>query len=132
MNFPLKSDIKWVKSLKKGTPVYFAEAEWNPSSGKMDITVKSLIFDHFDESKKVIWDENNPTIFGVLSNESGKIKTDSYNMCYGFAQSPMAALESLKTLYVASLSAVDKAISKEEKRLKKLVDNLAKKSAKKD
>lgn len=127
MNFPLKSDINWIKSLKKGDFVYFAEGNWNPETSKMEIIVKSLIFDSFDTSRKTVWDENNPVIFGILSNGSGSIKTEPHNLCYGFAPSPLDALDSLKKLYTISLDAINDAIKSENKRIKKSVEKMIKK-----
>ena len=58
MNFPLKGDEKFLRNLKPGTPLYIAEVNWNKESGKMDLVIKSILFDHY-EQKMMDDDKNN-------------------------------------------------------------------------
>ena len=115
MNFPLKGDEKFLRNLNKGTPLYIAEVNWNKNSGKMDVFIKSILFDHYEQ--KMLDDVNN--IPAVL--RKGNISTETHNILYGFYETPMKALESMKALYSSGLDAVNKAINDEEKRLKDLI-----------
>ena len=49
MNFPLRGDEKFLRNLKKGDPLYIAEVNWNKDSGKMEVFVKSILFDHYEQ-----------------------------------------------------------------------------------
>lgn len=115
MNFPLKGDENFLRNLKPGTPLYIAEVNWNKDSGKMEVFVKSILFDHYEQK---MMDSNE--IPAVL--RKGSVSTETHNILYGFYQTPMQALESMRTLYSAGLNAVKVAIKDENKRLQKLVN----------
>jgi hypothetical protein len=121
MNFPLKGDEKFLRNLKKGDPLYIAEVNWNKDTGKMEVFIKSILFDHYEQK---MMDENSNEIPAVLSK--GSISTETHNILYGFYQTPMKALESMKTLYSAGLNAVKVAIKDETHTLNKIAENLAK------
>lgn len=125
MFFPLKGDEKFLKNLKKGTPLYLSEIEWNPDKGEMEVIVKSIFFDHY-ETKKVAAGDDDSVILAVLTK--GGIQTESHNIAYGFYETPMKALESQKQLYQAGLNATEKAMKDEDKRLQKLVKKAIKSS----
>lgn len=121
MNFPLKGDEKFLRNLKKGDPLYIAEVSWNKDTGKMEVFIKSILFDHYEQK---MMDENSKEIPAVLSK--GSISTETHNILYGFYQTPMKALESMKLLYQSGLNAVKVAIKDETHRLNKIAENLAK------
>jgi hypothetical protein len=117
MNFPLKGDEKFLRNLKKDTPLYIAEVNWNKDSGKMDLVIKTILFDHY-EQKMMDGDKN--SIPAVL--RKGSISTETHNILYGFYETPMKAMESMRQLYQAGLDATKQAIKEENKRLQKLVN----------
>ena len=117
MNFPLKGDEKFLRNLKKDTPLYIAEVNWNKDSGKMDLVIKTILFDHY-EQKMMDGDKN--SIPAVL--RKGSIYTETHNILYGFYETPMKAMESMRQLYQAGLDATKQAIKEENKRLQKLVN----------
>ncbi len=117
MNFPLKGDENFLRNLKKDTPLYIAEVNWNKDSGKMDLVIKTILFDHY-EQKMMDGDKN--SIPAVL--RKGSISTETHNILYGFYETPMKAMESMRQLYQAGLDATKQAIKDENKRLQKLVN----------
>ena len=117
MNFPLKGDEKFLRNLKKDTPLYIAEVNWNKDSDKMDLVIKTILFDHY-EQKMMDGDKN--SIPAVL--RKGSISTETHNILYGFYETPMKAMESMRQLYQAGLDATKQAIKDENKRLQKLVN----------
>ena len=121
MNFPLKGDEKFLRNLKKGDPLYIAEVNWNKDSGKMEVFVKSILFDHYEQK---MMDSNSNEIPAVL--RKGSISTETHNILYGFYQTPMQALESMQKLYSAGLNAVKVAIKDEKHRLDKISEDLMK------
>lgn len=121
MNFPLKGDEKFLRNLKKGDPLYIAEVNWNKDSGKMEVFVKSILFDHYEQK---MMDSNSNEIPAVL--RKGSISTETHNILYGFYQTPMQALESMQKLYSAGLNAVKVAIKDEQHRLDKIAESLVK------
>lgn len=129
MFFPLKGDVDFLKNLKPGTPLYLCEAEWNPEKGDMDVIVKSIFFDRY-ENKKVGKSEDDDVILAVLTKN--KVQTESHNIAYGFFETPMKALQSIEKLYSSGLNSVEKAIKDEQKRLDKIAKKLAKAEKKED
>lgn len=121
MNFPLKGDEKFLRNLKKGDPLYIAEVNWNKDSGKMEVFVKSILFDHYEQK---MMDSTSNEIPAVL--RKGSISTETHNILYGFYQTPMQALESMQKLYSAGLNAVKVAIKDEQHRLDKIAESLVK------
>lgn len=121
MNFPLKGDEKFLRNLKKGDPLYIAEVNWNKDSGKMEVFIKSILFDHYEQK---MMDSNSNEIPAVL--RKGSISTETHNILYGFYQTPMQALESMQKLYSAGLNAVKVAIKDEQHRLDKIAETLVK------
>jgi hypothetical protein len=121
MNFPLKGDEKFLRNLKKGDPLYIAEVNWNKDSGKMEVFVKSILFDHYEQK---MMDSKSNEIPAVL--RKGSISTETHNILYGFYQTPMQALESMQKLYSAGLNAVKVAIKDEQHRLDKIAESLVK------
>jgi len=115
MNFPLKGDENFLRNLKPGTPLYIAEVNWNKDSGKMEVFVKSILFDHYEQ--KMMGSNEIPAVL-----RKGSVSTETHNILYGFYQTPMQALESMRTLYSAGLNAVKVAIKDENKRLQKLIN----------
>lgn len=123
MNFPLKGDEKFLKNLKKDTPLYIGEVNWNKSSGEMEVVIKTIYFDHYAD--KMIDGQDIPAVL-----HKGSVNTETHNILYGFFESPLKALESLQTLYQAGLNATKKAIKKENKRLEKIVKDTVDKTKK--
>lgn len=121
MNFPLKGDEKFLRNLKKGDPLYIAEVNWNKDSGKMEVFIKSILFDHYEQK---MMDSTSNEIPAVL--RKGSISTETHNILYGFYQTPMQALESMQKLYSAGLNAVKVAIKDEQHRLDKIAESLVK------
>ena len=116
MNFPLKGDEKFLRNLKKNTPLYIAEVGWNKDTGKMDVIIKSILFDHY--AQKMADDKGD--IPAVL--KKGSVSTETHNILYGFYETPMKALESMLILYESGVKATKKAIADETNRLQKLIE----------
>jgi hypothetical protein len=83
----------------------------------MDLVIKTILFDHY-EQKMMDGDKN--SIPAVL--RKGSISTETHNILYGFYETPMKAMESMRQLYQAGLDATKQAIKEENKRLQKLVN----------
>lgn len=129
MFFPLKGDEKFLRNLKKGTPLYICEASWNPNKGEMDVLIKTIFFDHYD-NKKVAQDKENRTVLMAVLTKNN-IQTESHNILYGFYETPMKALESMKQLYSSGLESIESAIKSENKRLNGLAKDLIRATNKK-
>lgn len=119
MNFPIKGNRDFLKNLKKGTQLYIIDAGWDADGGKFDVTVKAMVFDHYKENAIT----SDDTIMAVM--HVGKIEVE-HNICYGFFDTPMAALEAFKKFTTSMIKATDKAINRENKRLEAMVRGLSK------
>ena len=118
MNFPLKGDTKFLSNLKKGDTLFCCEAEWNPEHGHTEVFVKKIYFDKYDD--KAVKSDDDEAIYAFLSSETGVVKTGSMNILYGFYETPLDALNSLRVLYSEGLDAVNKTIKQEKRRIAEL------------
>ena len=127
MNFPLRGDESFIKNLKKGDILYNIELEWNPDNCKAEVNVKDIKFDHYEkdeEGKTVKRANEGGDVWAVLTK--GGIQTEKHNIMYGFYKTPLDALEAFKKLTEAMDDAAKEGIKKENRRLKRLVEKMAK------
>lgn|SRR5574344_335518 len=116
MNFPLKSDLKFVNNLKKGNTLYLVSAEWDANSGSFKVIPTAMTFDSYDTVK--VNDADNTTIMANLTI-NGKTM-EKHNLYYGFYASPLDALNNFKRftelLLNQAMSAIDKENARQEKK----------------
>ena len=127
MNFPLRGDESFIKNLKKGDILYNIELEWNPDKCKAEVNVKDIKFDQYekDEEGKTVKRANEGGDVGAVLTKGG-IQTEKHNIMYGFYKTPLDALEAFKKLTEAMDDAAKEGIKKENRRLKRLVEKMAK------
>ena len=85
------------------------------------------MFDHYEkdeEGKTVKRANEGGDVWAILTK--GGIQTEKHNIMYGFYKTPLDALEAFKRLTEAMDDAAKEGLKKENRRLKRLVEKMAK------
>lgn len=117
MNFPLVSDLDFVRNLKEKDKLYLVSAEWNSDKGSMLVKPDIMVFKGFETDTKV-FDSDNTTILANLSKK-GSSAVEKHNLYYGFYPTPLAALEAFKSFADIIASEASLAVEDEKKKLEK-------------